>query len=273
MVASALASRVPTRRRSSSGPEKAFCTVTCWSRAKPISSASGRSPTRRSASGSPVNGRWSGGTGVSWADLRRARDDRWNASPGRTPRPMTTPAPFADAVGTLAVRCGPLLDVETGETPPDRLVLVRDGRFEAVLGPDDGLPDGTSVVDLAGSPSCPGSSTSTATSWRCPDAAFPGRRRRAPRTRSLVRNARVTLEAGFTTVRDLGMFGAFVDARSRRDRCRRARGPADAVRGRIHHGALGRRRRRRAGPDISLPEELRFGVLTTPDEVASGSGG
>jgi len=38
---SAAASRVPTRSRSASGPANAFWTVTCWSSAKPISSAIG----------------------------------------------------------------------------------------------------------------------------------------------------------------------------------------------------------------------------------------
>ena len=32
---------MPTRSRITSGPENAFCTVTCWSSAKPISSAIG----------------------------------------------------------------------------------------------------------------------------------------------------------------------------------------------------------------------------------------
>src|SRR5947208_3047179 len=51
------ASRDPIRRFSSSGPEKAIWSWICWSRTKPISSASGSSTRRRSASGLPVNGR------------------------------------------------------------------------------------------------------------------------------------------------------------------------------------------------------------------------
>ena len=41
VAASRAASNVPTRSRITSGPSNAFCTVTCWSRANPISSASG----------------------------------------------------------------------------------------------------------------------------------------------------------------------------------------------------------------------------------------
>src|SRR5688500_14663983 len=41
IAASAPASSVPARRRRTSGPSKAFWTVTCWSRTKPMTSASG----------------------------------------------------------------------------------------------------------------------------------------------------------------------------------------------------------------------------------------
>ena len=246
--------------------------MTCWSSAKPMSSASGSVAIRRSASGSPVNGRWSGGTGrlMGGSTPRPATIDGTRRRADYH-RPMTTPAPFADAVGTLAVRCGRLLDVVTGETLPDRLLLVRDGRVEAVLGPDDGLPDGTLGRSTSvGSPSCPGSSTPTATSWaRSRRRASRARRPRAPRTRSSrCRNARVTLEAGFTTVRDLGTFRAFVDV---------------ALRDAIDAGELEGPRMQCAGAfitvpwgggdvvglahDIALPEDLRFGVVTTPDEV------
>ena len=47
-------SRCPSRRFSSSGPEKAFCTVTCWSSANPIRSALGSLAMSRFASGSGV---------------------------------------------------------------------------------------------------------------------------------------------------------------------------------------------------------------------------
>ena len=64
-----------------------------------------------------------------------------------------------------------------------------------------------------------------------------------------VRHAGETIEAGFTTVRDVGTFRAFIDC-ALRDAidARRRRRAADAVRRRVHHGAVGRRRRRRPGP-------------------------
>ena len=64
-----------------------------------------------------------------------------------------------------------------------------------------------------------------------------------------VRHARQTIEAGFTTVRDVGSFRAFADCalRDAIEAGRRARA-ADAVRRRVHHRAVGWRRRRRPGP-------------------------
>jgi hypothetical protein len=50
----AAASSVPRRSRSASGPEKAFWTVTCWSRAKPMSSAIGSEAMRALASSDSV---------------------------------------------------------------------------------------------------------------------------------------------------------------------------------------------------------------------------
>ena len=82
------------------------------------------------------------------------------------------------------------------------------------------------------------------------------------------RNARVTLEAGFTTVRDLGPFRAFVDC---------------ALRDAIDAGEVEGPRMQCAGAfitapwgggdvvglahDIRLPEDLRFGVVTPRREV------
>ena len=183
---------------------------------------------------------------------------------------MTSPAPLADALGTLAVRCGALLDVVTGETAPDRVLLVRDARVEAVLGPDDGLPEGTPVIDLGGLTVLPGLiDTHSHLVGEVQTAGVPGTTTSGAQDAFLsVRNARVTLEAGFTTVRDLGTFRAFVDL---------------ALRDVIDRGELEGPRMQCAGAfitvpwgggdvvglsgDIALPEEMRWGVVTSPEQV------
>jgi imidazolonepropionase-like amidohydrolase len=183
---------------------------------------------------------------------------------------MTKPAPFADTRGTLAVRTGRLLDVETGDSIRDRVLLVRDARIEAVLSPDDGLPDGTPVVDLSGLTVLPGLiDTHSHLVGEPQSAGVPATTTTGAQDAFLsVRNARVTLEAGVTSVRDLGTFRAFVDC---------------ALRDTIDAGELEGPRMQCAGayitspwgggdvvglaPDIPLPEELRFGVVTTPADV------
>jgi len=116
-----------------------------------------------------------------------------------------------DRIVLVAAR---LLDVEVGAWLADRRLLVDgDGRIEALLGPDDPPPTDARPVDLGpgwvvpGLIDChthlvgdmeyagvPASTTSAA------EEAMTG-----------VRNARATLAAGFTAVRDVGTFRAFVD--------------------------------------------------------------
>ncbi len=183
---------------------------------------------------------------------------------------MSDASPFCDAPGRLAVRAGHLLDVETGSTLPDRTLLVTDGRIEAILGPGDGLPDGTPVVDLGDLTVLPGLiDTHSHLVGEVQEAGVPATTTSAAQEALLgVRNARVTLAAGFTTVRDLGPFRAFVDC---------------ALRDAINAGDVDGPRMQCAGAyitapwgggdvvglahDIRLPADLRFGVVTSAAEV------
>ena len=181
-----------------------------------------------------------------------------------------TDAPYADAPGTLAIRVGRLLDVETGETLRDRRLLVRDGRVANVLAPDDGLQDGIPVLDLGGLTVLPGLiDTHSHLVGDVQTADVPATTTSAAQEVLLgVRHARETLEAGFTTVRDLGSFRAFTDC---------------ALRDAIDRGDVDGPRMQCAGAfitspwgggdvvglarDIRLPDDLRFGVVTSAAEV------
>ena len=107
-----------------------------------------------------------------------------------------------------------LLDLDTGEWLPDRRLLIGDdGRISAILGPADAAPEGARLLDLP-------------TGWVIPGlidchshlvgdleyADVPAATTSAAQEAMTgVRNARATLDAGFTTVRDVGTFRAFVD--------------------------------------------------------------
>ena len=206
------ASSDPMRLRSSSGPEKAFWTVTCWSSAKPMSSASGSAAISSSASRLPVNGRWSGGTGRLM--------DPWYASratpppsPDYDPR-MTKPPPFADETRPLAIRVGNLFDVDAGEARSGhaRSSSATPGSRPSRC-PATGRPTTRRTSTSRPSPCSPGSiDTHSHLVGEVQTAGVPATTTSGAQDALLsVRNARVTLEAGVTTVRDLGPFRAFVD--------------------------------------------------------------
>jgi imidazolonepropionase-like amidohydrolase len=182
---------------------------------------------------------------------------------------MPTP-PFADAGGLIAIEVGKLLDVESSDVLGDRTILARDGVVEAIVGPDDGRPDDARVLDLAGLTALPGLiDTHSHLVGEVQTAGVPGTTTSAAQDALLgVSNARVTLEAGFTSVRDVGSFRAFVDC---------------ALRDAIDAGEVDGPRMQCAGAfvtapwgggdvvglahDIRLPDDLRFGVVTSPAEV------
>ena len=182
---------------------------------------------------------------------------------------MTDP-PYSDTRDTFVVRAGRLLDVETGETLRDRRLLVRDGRVANVLAPDDGLHEGIPLLDLGGLTVLPGLiDTHSHLIGDVQTADVPATTTSAAQDVLIgVRHARETVHAGFTTVRDLGSFRAFSDC-ALRDSIDRGdvEGPRMQCAGAFITAPWGGGDVVGLAHDIQLPEDLRFGVVTSPAEV------
>lgn len=177
----------------------------------------------------------------------------------------------AAAQERTAIRAGRVVDVDRGQVRRDQIIVVRGSRIESVAPAAGGLPSGLPVIDLSRYTVLPGlidchshliGEVSSA------DVLHPLQRSEAQEAFSGVRNARATLLAGFTTVRDVGTYRAFVDV---------------ALRDAIADGTVAGPRMRVAGayvtvstgggelvggaPDITLPPAFRFGVANSADQV------
>jgi imidazolonepropionase-like amidohydrolase len=178
--------------------------------------------------------------------------------------------PALAAQESTAIRAGRLVDVDKGELRRDQLVLVRGDRIESVKPWSGKIPSGARAVDLSRYTVVPGlidchthligdvqSSPLT-----------PLERSGAQEALSGVRNARSTLLAGFTTVRDIGTYRAFVDV-ALRDAINdgTVMGPRMAVAGAYLTVSTGAGEVTGMAPDVTLPPDFRFGVANSADEV------
>jgi imidazolonepropionase-like amidohydrolase len=171
---------------------------------------------------------------------------------------------------TIRIRAGRLLDVVAGDELRDRLVTVRDERIESVAAFEGGIVD----LDLSNHTVLPGLiDCHTHLIGQLESGhgyAELITRSAAQEALSGVRNARNTVLAGFTSVRDVGTFRAFVDV---------------ALREAIETGDVLGPRMMCAGAyvtstggggditglppdvDVAVPRDLRFGVANSADEV------
>jgi imidazolonepropionase-like amidohydrolase len=170
----------------------------------------------------------------------------------------------------VAVRADRVVDVEAGEVRAGRVVLVRGERIEAVLDPGRTVPEGAAMVDLPGHTLLPGLiDCHTHLVGELQGSGIPAvDRSAAQETLSGVANARATVLAGFTCVRDVGTFRAFVDV-ALRDAIRDGivPGPRMAVAGAYVTVPGGGGAVTGLAPDIKLPRDLRFGEAASPAEV------
>ena len=172
-----------------------------------------------------------------------------------------------------ALRPGLLLDVSTGELLPDRAVVVEDERIAGVISAAE-MPTDIAVRDLPDLTLLPGLIDCHAHLVGDEDNGHGYTelltRTGAQEAMTGVRNARDTLRAGFTSVRDVGTYRAFVDV-ALRDAIEAGwtPGPRMMVAGAYVSSSGGGGDISGLAPDAEplVPPELRVGVADTVDDV------
>jgi len=116
------------------------------------------------------------------------------------PGPSTRPA-------TFAIRAGHLLDVRNGKLLADQVIVVQGDKIASV-GPAANAPRGAQVIDLSNATVLPGLIDVHTHLTMNPRFGYEQLGISVPREALIgAKNARLTLEAGFTTVRNVGARG------------------------------------------------------------------
>jgi len=171
-----------------------------------------------------------------------------------------------------AIKAGHVIDVENGRVLDKQIILVRGGKIEAI-GSDVKIPAGAKILDLSNKTVLPGLIDCHT---HLADGAHDGngdpisqlKRTASQVVLESVPNARMTLESGFTTVRDVGVYRALNDI-ALRDAINKGYivGPRMFVAGAYLTITGGAGAMTGQAPDIKLPWDFNYGEANSPWEV------
>jgi imidazolonepropionase-like amidohydrolase len=170
-----------------------------------------------------------------------------------------------------AIKAGSLIDPDVGTALADQVILIRANKIAAV-GRGLAIPSGATIIDLSNMTVLPGLIDCHT---HLADGAHGGGDPISQLTKSASRvvlesvpNARVTLEAGFTTVRDVGVYRALNDV-ALRDAINRGDiiGPRMFVAGAYITITGGAGAMTGLASDIQLPWDFHYGEANSPWEV------
>ena len=169
------------------------------------------------------------------------------------------------------IKAGKLIDPDQGTVAANQIIVIRENKVEAV-GASVAIPQGAQVLDLSNMTVLPGlidCHTHLADGkFGEGDPMFQLKKLASQTVLESVRNARVTLESGFTTVRDVGVYRALNDI-ALRDAINRGDiiGPRMYVAGAYITITGGAGAMTGMAPDIQLPWDFHYGEANSPWEV------
>lgn len=184
--------------------------------------------------------------------------------------PFTTAlaaAPVADS----AVRAGKIIDVEAGRVLSDQVILLAGDRIVAIQAANLPLPPSLPVIDWSRYTVLPGLSdvhTHLVGDIQSANVAAPLMSTGARDALIGAVHAEATLKAGFTSVRDVGCYRAFVDVALRNQIADgQLRGPRMMVAGAYVTISGGGGEVTGMAPDVIIPADFRRGVANNAEEV------
>ena len=171
-----------------------------------------------------------------------------------------------------AIRAGKLIDVNAGRVLANQVILIRDGKIESI-GSDVAIPSGANTIDLSKMTVLPGlidchTHLADGNQEANIDPTYQLTRSASQVVLESVPNAKVFLEEGFTSVRDVGVYRALNDV-ALRDAINKGYilGPRMFVAGAYITISGGAGAMTGFAPDITLPWDLRYGEANSPWEV------